>query len=61
MVVLDDVTDPDERRRLVERLRWALAPPLRIGDATLSVTADIGLALARDGTPTSCSGTRMPC
>ena len=50
VVVVDDVTDPAEPQRLADRLRSALAPPLRVGPAPLTVTASIGVALAQDGT-----------
>lgn len=52
LLVLDGVADLAEAVELGERVRRAVALPIRVGGHTVTVTMSIGVALVGDGEPT---------
>jgi diguanylate cyclase (GGDEF)-like protein/PAS domain S-box-containing protein len=49
VVVLEDLAEPDDAARVAERIRSALAAPLRLDDREVFVTCSVGVALSAGG------------
>ena len=49
VIVLEGLTEPDDATHTAERIRAALAQPIRSGDLEMHVTCSIGVAVAADG------------
>lgn len=50
VILLEGLAEPDDAVRIAERMRLAVAQPIRIGASTKTVTCSIGVAVAIDRT-----------